>query len=74
VLVRQERVGEAVAEFRKAIGVDPHYVPAYNNLAEALVEQGKLEEAEHYYRQSLAEKPSPAVQNALAAVQRQLGK
>jgi pentatricopeptide repeat protein len=74
VLVRQGREDEAVTEFRKAIAADPHFVPAYNNLAEALVKRGKLEEAEHYYRLSLAEKPSPAVQNALDAVLRQLGK
>ncbi len=38
------------------------------------MKQGKLEEAETYYRRSLAEKPSPAVHNALGAVLRQLGK
>jgi Flp pilus assembly protein TadD len=50
VLARQGRTDEAVAEFRKAIDVDPKFTPAYNNLAEALVKQGKLEEAEHYYK------------------------
>jgi len=38
------------------------------------VAQGKLEEAAESYRRSLAEKPSPAVQNALAGVLRKLGK
>jgi Flp pilus assembly protein TadD len=50
VLARQGRTDEAVAEFRKAIDIDPKFTPAYNNLAEALVKQGKLEEAEHYYK------------------------
>jgi tetratricopeptide (TPR) repeat protein len=74
VLARQGRTDEAVAEFRKAIDVDPKFTPACNNLAEALVQQGKLEEAEQYYKRSLAEKPSAAVHNALGVVLRQLGK
>jgi tetratricopeptide (TPR) repeat protein len=74
VLVRQGRKNEAVAEFRKAIDVDPRFTPAYNNLAEALAQQGKLEEAELYYKRSLAEKPSAAVYDALGVVLRRLGK
>jgi Flp pilus assembly protein TadD len=74
VIGRQGRTDEAVAEFRKAIELDPKYAPACNNLAEVLVRQGKLEEAESYYRRSLAEKPNPAVQNALDVVLRLLGK
>jgi Flp pilus assembly protein TadD len=73
VLARQGRTDEAVGEFQKAVDANPKFVPAYNNLAEALVGQGKLEEAATYYRRSLAEKPSPAVQNALAAVLARLG-
>jgi Flp pilus assembly protein TadD len=74
VLARQGRADEAVAEFRKAIEVNPKFTPAYNNLAEALVKQGKLEEAESAYRRSLAEKPSEAVHSALGSVLRKLGK
>jgi Flp pilus assembly protein TadD len=74
VLARQDRTDDAIAEFRKAIDANPKFAPAYNNLAEALVKQGKLEEAAEYYRRSLAEKPSPAVQNALDAVLRKLGR
>jgi Flp pilus assembly protein TadD len=74
VLGRQGRTAEAIAEFRKAIDANPKFTPAYNNLAEALAQAGKLEEAASWYRRSLAEKPSAAVAEALAAVQRQLGK
>jgi Flp pilus assembly protein TadD len=74
VLARQGRTDEAVAEFRKAIDADPKFTPAYNNLADALAKQGKLEEAEHYYELSLAQKPSAAVYNSLGAVLRTLGK
>jgi len=74
VLARQGRTDDAVAEFRKAIDAEPKYTPACNNLAEALAKQGKLEEAEHYYELSLAQKPSAAVYNALGVVLRRLGK
>ncbi len=74
VLAKQGRTDDAIAEFQKAITVNPKFAPAYNNLAEALARQGKLEEAESYYRRSLAEKPSPAVYNALGSVLRQLGR
>jgi pentatricopeptide repeat protein len=63
-----------VAQFRAAIEMAPRFTPAYNNLAEALVKQGKLEEAEKYYRLSLAEQPSAAVHGALGAVLRRLGR
>ena len=74
VLARQGRTNEAVAEFRKAIDVDARFAPAYNNLADALAKQGKLEEAAHYYELSLAQKPSAAVYNARGGVLRRLGK
>ncbi|MEO8133952.1 MAG: tetratricopeptide repeat protein [Betaproteobacteria bacterium] len=74
VLAQQGREDDAIAEFRKAIEVDAKFTPAYNNLAGALEEQGKLAEAADYYRRSLAEKPSAAVYNALGTVLRQLGK
>ena len=45
MLARQGRTDEAIAEFRKAIDADPKFTPAYNNLAEALAKQGKLEDA-----------------------------
>jgi superkiller protein 3 len=73
VLARQDRTDDAIAEFRKAIDANPKFVPAYNNLGEALAKQGKLQEAADAYRRSLAEKPSPAVQQALDAVLRKLG-
>jgi tetratricopeptide (TPR) repeat protein len=74
VLARQGRMDEAIAEFRTAIEVDSRYVPAYNNLAEALAKQGKLADAAEYYRRSLAERPNPSVHNALGNVLRQLGR
>jgi superkiller protein 3 len=74
VLAAQGRSGDAIAEFRKAVEANPRYTPAYNNLADTLVKQGKLEEAEGYYRGSLREKPSASVHTDLGVVLRKLGK
>jgi len=74
VLVRQGRTDEAVAEFRKAIDLDPHFTPAYNNLAEALAAQGNLVEAERAYRRSLAETPSAGGYNALGILLGRMGR
>ena len=74
VLAQQGRTDEALAEFRKAIDLDAKFTPAYNNLADALATQGKLEEAEHYYELSLAHRPSAVVYNSLGLVLRRLGK
>jgi Tfp pilus assembly protein PilF len=74
VLAHQGKTGDATAEFRKAIEIDPHFTPAYNNLAGTLEQQGKLDEAAEYYRRSLAEKPTAAGYKALGAVLRKLGK
>ena len=73
VLAQEGRTDEAIAEFRQAIEANPKFAPAYNNLGEALVKQGKLAEAADAYKRSLAERPSPAVQQALDAVLRKLG-
>ena len=74
VLRRQGRSEEAIAEFRKAVDIDPHFTPAYNNLADALEQAGKLDEAAESYRRALAEKPSAAGYSALARVLRELGR
>jgi tetratricopeptide (TPR) repeat protein len=73
VLARQGRADEAKAEFRAAIAADPHFAPAYNNLADALEQEGKLDDAADYYRRSIAERPSAPAYNALGRVLRELG-
>lgn len=73
-LDRQQRSGEAIAEFHRAIELDPKYTSAYNNLASTLARHGQLEEAVTYYRKSLAAKPNTAAHYALGGVLRVLGR
>ena len=74
VLEREGRTDQAIAELRKAVEADAKYTPAENNLADALVKQGRLEEAVQYYERSLAQKPSVTVYNELGAVLERLGR
>jgi Flp pilus assembly protein TadD len=74
VLARQGHTDQALAEFRKAIEVDPKFTPAFNNLAETLASEGRLDEAAHYYELSLVQSPNAAVYNALGGVLRRLGR
>jgi tetratricopeptide (TPR) repeat protein len=48
------RLDEAVAEYHKAIALDPGYVPAHNNLGNALHDRGRLDEAMAEYHEAIA--------------------
>ena len=74
VLAKEGRPDEAVAEFRKAIDADPKFAPAYSNLADALAQQRRFEEAAETYQRLLAVKPSAAAYGALGDVLGQMGK
>lgn len=74
VLARQGRRDDAIAEYHRAIAADGGFVPAYNNLGQALTEAGLFAEAEKVYRESLQRRPNPAVASALAAVLRRQNK
>ena len=41
----QGKLAEAVASFEQAVRLKPDFAEAYNNLGNALKDQGKLEEA-----------------------------
>lgn len=73
-LVYLRRNNEAVEAFRQSIAIDPTYVPAFNNLADALGRQGNFAESEVWYRRSIEARPSIAVSNSLGGVLRKLGR
>lgn len=59
---------EAEAEFRKALGKDPHLVCALDGLAQVLVQERRYTPAMDYWRQALQIQPdAPDMQLALAA-------
>jgi tetratricopeptide (TPR) repeat protein len=50
----------SVEAYNKALAIKPDYAEAYNNMGNALKEQGKLEEAIEAYNKALAIKPDYA--------------
>jgi len=54
------RTEEALAQFRKALSVDPNHVEAHNKLASMLYRLGRADEAMAHYRQALALRPDDA--------------
>lgn len=53
-LYEDRRYDEAVARYRRAIEIQPDYVPAYNNLGVTLRAAGRTDEALRAYRDGLA--------------------
>jgi predicted O-linked N-acetylglucosamine transferase (SPINDLY family) len=59
-LMGQGRLDEAIAAFRRAIGIKPDHAAAYTTLGIALAGQGKLDEAIAAYRRAIGIKPDLA--------------
>ncbi len=64
---------EAVAEYERALTADPKHVKSHNNLALALVELGRLEEAASHFRTSLEIEPKAEIYSDLGFVMARLG-
>lgn len=54
VFVSLRRHADAVAAFRAAVALDPHFAEAWNNLGSALYSQDRLEDAIFAFRRALA--------------------
>jgi predicted TPR repeat methyltransferase len=68
-LAREQRLEEAVAEFRGCIRHDPEYAPAHCNLGLALEDLGRLNEAIEAMREAFRLRPqSTLIQYHLAAM------
>ena len=59
-LRNQGKLDEAIAAYRRAIGIEPDRPEAYTNLGNALKAQGKLDEAIAAYRRAIGIKPDLA--------------
>ena len=60
VYAQRSDVGGAIAEYRKAIAIDPTFVAAYANLADLYRAGGVDAEAEKTLREGLARNPRDA--------------
>jgi tetratricopeptide (TPR) repeat protein len=66
-LVRAGKVEEGMADYRRALAINPVYLNAHNNLGYALAGQGRFAEAIPEYRAALRENPEHLeVRNNLA--------
>jgi len=60
-LAKKKQHAEAIAEYRKAVELDPLYFQAWNNLALELNADGKKEEAEQVFRRLIQSNPEHVV-------------
>jgi tetratricopeptide (TPR) repeat protein len=67
-LQQQGMLREAEASYLKAIGLDPRYCDAMDNLGQMLRSQGKTDQAISWYKRSLSVKPDDAVAHQDLAV------
>ena len=69
ILMKKERVGEAVTELQQTIQIDPNHVGALNMLGMALGRQQKLDEAQSHLERAVRLEPEHAeARNNLGAV------
>ena len=61
VRVEQGRIDQGIEHFRRALGIDPDYVPAKVKLADALLKKGELAESEQFYAEATAAAPDSAL-------------
>jgi tetratricopeptide (TPR) repeat protein len=56
-LLDEGRVEQAIAQYRKALGIDPNFANAHFNFGNALVQQGGMDRAMAEYQKTVAIKP-----------------
>jgi len=66
---RKGKSSRAIAGYRRAIALQPEYIPAYMELADMLQKSGEVDEAIAVYRQAVESNPrDPGLQNKLLSL------
>jgi Flp pilus assembly protein TadD len=52
-LAAQDELDQAIDHFRQAVRLQPEFAEAHESLAQALVQQGRKEDAVHHYNEAL---------------------
>lgn len=74
-LAAQQQTEAAMAAYRKAIALDPSLVPAYNNLADLLMQKNQYEETVQLYRDAITISPhDPLIHRNLGVLYERMGK
>jgi tetratricopeptide (TPR) repeat protein len=60
VLFQKGQVDDAIAQYQKALEINPNYVAAHYNLGNALFQKGQLDEAVAQYRKAVEINPNDA--------------
>ena len=57
-LAKRGEINEAIPYFRKALELNPYYVPAYSNLGAALAKSGDIDQAINFYEKAIKLSPT----------------
>jgi tetratricopeptide (TPR) repeat protein len=57
LLIKERKLADAEAAFRKALEINPRYADAHNNLGYLLEREGKIAEASDQYRAAIEDEP-----------------
>jgi Flp pilus assembly protein TadD len=74
VLVRQRRLPDAVAQWQKALELDPHLFDALYNLGVSLWDAGRHEEARPYLERFVREAPARRYAADLARLRKMMNR
>ena len=56
-LLKQDRLEESIEYFEQALGINPNYAPAHNNLGIVLARLGRLDQAIEHFKEAIRLRP-----------------
>ncbi|MBU4186097.1 MAG: tetratricopeptide repeat protein, partial [Proteobacteria bacterium] len=57
ILVKQEKINEALSHFAEVIRINPDYAPAYNEIGIILAKKGKLQKSNDFFLKAIQLEP-----------------